>query len=86
MASQIIAGGGVVWRSDKKGAVEVLLVHRPDYDDWTFPKGKQDPGEDERMTARREVAEETNLYCRLGRRLGSVEYDTSAGNHKTVHM
>lgn len=86
MASQIIAGGGVVWRPGNKGAIEVLLVHRPSYHDWTFPKGKQDPGEDERMTARREVAEETNLYCRLGRRLGSVEYDTSAGNHKIVHM
>ena len=84
--SKIIAGGGVVWRPAKKNKVEILLVHRPNYRDWTFPKGKQDAGESIRMTARREVAEETNLHCRLGPFLGIVEYETGRGNPKDVHM
>ena len=39
------AGGGIVWRRDDSGAIEVLVVHRPRYDDWSFPKGRRDPGE-----------------------------------------
>ena len=46
---------------------EVLLVHRPKYDDWSFPKGKQDPGEHVTATAVREVLEETGVEIRLGR-------------------
>jgi len=74
------AAGGVVWRRDPaiggKGiaGVEVLLVHRPAYDDWTFPKGKNEPGEADEDAARREVEEETGLRCRLGAELTSVEY------------
>ena len=84
--SEIRAGGGLIWRPNKKGSVDVLLVHRPGYRDWTFPKGKQDDGEAIRMTARREVAEETNLYCRLGKLLGTIEYLTGGGSPKIVHM
>lgn len=86
MTSEIHAGGGVIWRPNDTDSVDVLLVHRPGYDDWTFPKGKQDDGEAIRMTARREVAEETNLHCRLGKLLGTIEYETGSGFHKTVHL
>ena len=48
---------------------EVLLVHRPAYDDWTFPKGKVEPGESDEECAVREVEEETGLRCALGREL-----------------
>ena len=46
--------------------MKVLLIHRPRYDDWSFPKGKLDPGETHRQAALREVEEETGLRCRTG--------------------
>ena len=76
----VIAAGAVVVR---KGAV--LLVHRPKYDDWSFPKGKQDPGEDEVVTAVREVAEETGVEVRLGMPLPSTAYMQLDGRTKLVH-
>ena len=42
MTPSIVAAGGVVWRRDIEGEIEVLLVHRPRYDDWSLPKGKQE--------------------------------------------
>ncbi|MGH8887614.1 MAG: NUDIX hydrolase [Egibacteraceae bacterium] len=68
------AAGGVVWRRENGGQAQVLLVHRPKYDDWTFPKGKLEPGEDHESAALREVAEETGLHCRLGAELTSATY------------
>jgi 8-oxo-dGTP diphosphatase len=68
------AAGGVVWRQGGDGAIEVLLVHRPKYDDWTLPKGKLEPGESFEAAAVREVEEETGLHCRLGRELPGVRY------------
>jgi 8-oxo-dGTP pyrophosphatase MutT (NUDIX family) len=56
------------------GALEVMLVHRPRYGDWTFPKGKVREGESDEDAARREVFEETGLSCELGRELPSTEY------------
>ncbi len=67
---EVRAAGGLVWRR-RRGRVEVLMVHRPRYDDWSFPKGKRDGDERDRDTALREVAEETGLRCRLGPELGS---------------
>ena len=55
------AAGGVLVRDG-----EVLLVHRPRYDDWSFPKGKRDKGETDEQCAVREVEEETGLRCWLG--------------------
>lgn len=64
--------------------LEVLLVHRDQYDDWTFPKGKCDAGEPDEACAVREVAEETGLRCRLGDELPSTSYVDSRGRPKRV--
>ncbi len=52
----------------------MLVVHRPAYDDWTFPKGKREPGETDEQTAVREVEEETGLRCVLGAELATTSY------------
>jgi 8-oxo-dGTP diphosphatase len=73
------AAGGIVRRD---GAV--LLVHRPKYDDWTFPKGKAENGESDEDCALREVWEETGLHCVLGEEIASTEYIDSRGRPKRV--
>jgi len=62
----------------------VLLVHRPQYDDWTFPKGKVEPGESDEECAVREVEEETGLLCALRRELESTSYLDAKKRPKTV--
>jgi 8-oxo-dGTP pyrophosphatase MutT (NUDIX family) len=79
----IRAAGGVVTRG-ADGGTEVLLVHRPRYDDWTFPKGKALPGESDEACALREVEEETGLRCELGRELPGASYPTGGGRLKVV--
>ena len=79
---EIRAAGAVLWRPSDAG-VEVALVHRPRYDDWSFPKGKRFRGEHVLLTAVREVAEETGLRAVLGRPLSSARYD-SFGHPKLV--
>lgn len=78
------AAGGLVCRRNAEGAAEIVLVHRPAYDDWAFPKGKLDRGESEEDAALREVEEETGLRCRLGREVGTTRYHDSRGRPKTV--
>ena len=78
------AAGGVVWRTRADGDVEVLLIHRPKYDDWTLPKGKADPDESDQDCARREVEEETGLRCRMGRELPSTAYRDRFDRPKVV--
>jgi len=80
---QVRAAGGVIWRIDD-GEPVVLLVHRPKYDDWTFPKGKLEDGETDEQAAQREVAEEAGLDCRLGRELPAVRYVDHKGRTKQV--
>jgi 8-oxo-dGTP diphosphatase len=77
------AAGGVVTRSGANGP-EILLVHRPKYDDWTLPKGKAEPGESDEDCALREVEEETGLACDLGDEVAAVEYEDAAGRPKRV--
>jgi 8-oxo-dGTP diphosphatase len=62
----------------------VLLVHRPKYDDWSFPKGKCDDGESDEACALREVEEETGLRCELLDELGETSYTDAKGRPKTV--
>ena len=62
----------------------MLLVHRPRYDDWTFPKGKCDRGEADAACALREVEEETGFRCELGDELASTRYRDSRGRRKIV--
>lgn len=78
------AAGGVLGRPGADGEVEVLLVHRPRYDDWTLPKGKLEPGETHEQAALREVEEETGLRSELGRELSSTSYHDSKGRPKRV--
>ena len=78
------AAGGLVRRAGSNGTAEVVLVHRPAYDDWAFPKGKLHRGESEEEAALREVEEETGLRCRLDRELGITSYHDSRGRSKTV--
>ena len=77
------AAGGVVVRDGAAGT-EVCLVHRPRYDDWTFPKGKLDPGESSEDAALREVEEETGLRCTLEAELPSTEYRDNKDRDKVV--
>ena len=77
------AAGGAVWRRVPAG-VDVVLVHRPAYDDWALPKGKLEPGETDELAALREVREETGLSCRLGTELPSTTYADGQGRPKVV--
>ena len=77
------AAGGLVVREAGE-LVELAVVHRPRYDDWSLPKGKLDPGEDWAAAALREVEEETGLRCELGEELGSVRYLDRKGRRKQV--
>ena len=83
-SATVRAAGGIVHRVGDDGAPEILLVHRPRYDDWSLPKGKADPGEGDEDTALREVEEETGLRCVLGARAGETRYRDSKGRSKVV--
>ena len=82
-AVEVRAAGGLVLRG--RGAErELVVVHRPRYDDWSLPKGKVDPGETDEECALREVWEETGLSCRLGRELPATRYVDRKGRSKGV--
>lgn len=83
---EVQAAGCVLWRraADGSGAVEVALIHRPKYDDWSHPKGKLDDGETTTAAALREVREETGMGCVLGAPLRTVRY-VAKGRAKAVH-
>lgn len=77
------AAGALVWR-ERAGRLEVALVHRPRYKDWSWPKGKLDPGEGSPAAAVREVAEETGTPVVLGVPLPALRYKTPDGVGKHV--
>ena len=79
------AAGGVPWRrGGDDGDLEVLLVHRDRYGDWSFPKGKLDPGETWEQAAVREVWEEAAIVAVLGTELPATEYRDRFGRPKRV--
>jgi 8-oxo-dGTP pyrophosphatase MutT (NUDIX family) len=77
------AAGGLVTRP-VDGGIEVLLVHRPRYDDWGFPKGKAYPEESDEACALREVEEETGLRCKLDWELPGTSYQDEKRRAKVV--
>jgi 8-oxo-dGTP diphosphatase len=84
--SEIHACGGVIVRygGHDKDQPFYALVHRPRYGDWSFPKGKLEPGEQHLDCALREVYEETGYKCKAGQELASTHYADHLGRHKTV--
>jgi 8-oxo-dGTP pyrophosphatase MutT (NUDIX family) len=82
-SDQVRAAGGVVRRAGREGE-QVLLVHRPRYADWTFPKGKVHDGESDEDAALREVEEETGFRCAIGVELPSTRYRDMRGRPKVV--
>ena len=74
MAEVIHAAGAVLWRDGSERGPEFAVIHRPRYDDWSFPKGKVHQGEHPLRAAVRETEEETGIVARLGRRLPTSRY------------
>ena len=83
-APDVLAAGCVLWR-DQGDDVQLALVHRPRYDDWSLPKGKVDPGEHRAVTAVREVVEETGSVALLGRPLGVQRYEVAKGRKEVTY-
>jgi phosphohistidine phosphatase SixA/8-oxo-dGTP pyrophosphatase MutT (NUDIX family) len=83
VSQPVRAAGGIVLRGGGPDR-SVALVHRPRYDDWSFPKGRLDGDEDVATAALREVEEETGLRCRLGPSVGAVTYRDRRGRAKVV--
>jgi 8-oxo-(d)GTP phosphatase len=83
----VYAAGAVLWRpgSSANPGVEIAVIHRPRYDDWSLPKGKVDPGETAAVAAVREVFEETGQHSNLGRRLVTVSYPIDLGVKKVYY-
>ena len=79
LSELVRAAGGLVVRDGR-----VLLVHRPRYDDWSFPKGKCDDGETDEACALREVQEETGLRCELLDEIGRTSYRDAKERPKVV--
>jgi 8-oxo-dGTP diphosphatase len=83
MDDAIQAAGTIVWRRNESGEVEVAIIHRPKYDDWSFPKGKCEAGENSIACAYRETVEETGFEIRFKEFLGEISY-SAEGTAKRV--
>lgn len=81
----IRAAGVVLWREKRPFELEIALVHRPTFDDWTFPKGKIEDGESAIQAAYREVQEETGIKPVFGPYIGSVEYEVEGEKKKVQY-
>ena len=80
----IRAAGALLWRENQDLEVEIALIHRPRYDDWSLPKGKIEVGETTLQCAYRELIEETGIRAAFTRQLGSVEYEESGQRKRVV--
>lgn len=81
------AAGGILYRTREgapDGDIEVCVVHRPKYDDWSWPKGKLELNESHRHAAVREIGEETGCHVALGPFLGEVEYPLADEGRKSA--
>ena len=78
------AAGGVLYRARDDGVLEVAVIHRPRYDDWTLPKGKLERGESIEDGALREVEEETGFRTEIERHIGETSYRDRHGRPKRV--
>jgi 8-oxo-dGTP diphosphatase len=78
------AAGCLLWRRSSLGRIELALVYRPKWRDWSWPKGKPKSGEGLEAAAHREVLEETGYTCRLGTKLPSTRYIDHQGRLKEV--
>ena len=74
-ANVIYAAGAVLWRQVGRKKIEIAVIHRPRYDDWSLPKGKLDPNETMIGCAYREVMEETGYTPVFGPEIGQVTYE-----------
>ena len=83
-AAEVRASGGVLWRRAGGAAIEIAVIHRPRYDDWSLPKGKLDKGESWEAAAVREVEEETGVIAELGDELEPIGYRDNKGRAKVV--
>ena len=81
----IKAAGAVLWREETPFELEILLVHRPQYDDWSFPKGKVEEDESAIAASFREVKEETGYSAIFGQYLGSSSYKFGEGKKKVKY-
>jgi 8-oxo-(d)GTP phosphatase len=85
----VYAAGAVLWRLSSADSanleLEIAVIHRPRYDDWSLPKGKVDPGETAPVAAVREVLEETGHHAILGRRLDMISYSIDQGVKKVYY-
>ena len=81
----IRAAGAIIWRENSPFDLEVLVIHRPQYDDWTFPKGKVDDGESAIAAAYREVMEETGVEAVFGQYLGTTSYKVEENKKKVKY-
>ena len=79
MSKIILAAGALVWRKSKEKKIEIAVIHRPKYNDWTIPKGKVELNESSIACAYREVIEETSLETEFGMYLGEVKYQSLDG-------
>lgn len=79
----IRAAGAVLWRRLSDELLQIALIHRPRYDDWSFPKGKAEEGESDISCAYREVLEETGYVSQFGPELGDISYEVD-GQKKVV--
>jgi 8-oxo-dGTP diphosphatase len=75
----------LLWREIAAGEIEIALVHRPRYDDWSLPKGKIDENETALACAYREVFEETGIKARFTRQLGAVEYEDNGAQKRVKY-
>jgi 8-oxo-(d)GTP phosphatase len=81
----IRAAGAVLWRQKSHNEIEIAIIHRPRYDDWSLPKGKIEDGESALECAYRELFEETGIRANFTRQLDSIEYEDNGQSKRVIY-